>query len=113
MPVICKRMPTVDCNEKRIAPQDFFVFRHHLSSALFYIYLSTEKRYNTPMSYQPRERVRRHRFTLNNPFITDDVKALDPDHLTDEQKALLCKEVKHDFSFIRQPQFERLWYNAR
>jgi len=57
------------------------------------------------MSYQPRERLRRHRFTLNNPFITDDVKVLDPDHLTDEQKALLGKEVKHDFSFIRQPQF--------
>ncbi len=59
------------------------------------------------MPYQPRERARRNRFTLNNPFITDDVKVLDPNNLTDEQKALLGKEVKHDFSFIRQPQYEQ------
>jgi hypothetical protein len=59
------------------------------------------------MAYTPRERARRNRFTLNNPFITDDIKALDPDNLTDEQKALLGAEVKHDFSYIRQPQFEQ------
>ena len=59
------------------------------------------------MPYQPRERARRNRFTLNNPFITDDVKVLDPNNLTDEQKALLGKEVKHDFSFTRQPQYEQ------
>lgn len=61
------------------------------------------------MAYQPRDRARRNQFTLNNPFITDDVKVLDPDNLTDEQKALLGKEVKHDFSFIRQPQYEQFF----
>jgi hypothetical protein len=59
------------------------------------------------MAYQPRERARRNRFTLNNPFITDDVKVLDRESLTDEQKALLGQEVKHDFSFIRQPKYEQ------
>jgi hypothetical protein len=59
------------------------------------------------MAYQPRERARRNRFTLNNPFITEDVKVLDPDNLTDEQKALLGAEIKHDFSFICQSQFEQ------
>jgi len=59
------------------------------------------------MAYQPRERTRRNRFTINNPFITDDIVVLDKDNLTDEQKALLGAEVKHDFSYIKQPPFEK------
>ena len=59
------------------------------------------------MPYTPRERARRNRFTLNNPFITDDITVLDPNNLTAEQKELLGKEVKHDFSYIKQPQFEQ------
>jgi hypothetical protein len=59
------------------------------------------------MAYQQRERTRRNRFTLNNPFITDDIKVLDPDNMTPEQKEMLNKEIKHDFSYIKQPQFEK------
>ena len=65
-----------------------------------------------PMAYQQRERARRNRFTLNNPFITDDIKVLDRENLTDEQKALLGQGVKHDFSYIRQPQFEQYFIFA-
>ena len=32
---------------------------------------------------------------------------LDRDNLTDEQKALLGAEIKHYFSYIKQPQFEQ------
>ena len=36
-------------------------------------------------------RQRRHRFTINNPIVTDDVKILKPDEMTDEQKELYKK----------------------
>ena len=51
-----------------------------------------------------RPRAFRNKFTINNPFITEDVKVLDPDNLTDEQKSLLGK-VTHDYAYLRQPQY--------
>ena len=51
-----------------------------------------------------RQRANRYGFTVNNPFITDDVKVLDPNSLTDEQKELLGR-VTHDYSFLKQPEF--------
>ena len=51
-----------------------------------------------------RPRARRNGFTLPNPFLTDDIKVVDIENLTNEQKAIPL--VKHDYSFIRQPQYE-------
>ncbi|MCL2755696.1 MAG: hypothetical protein FWE45_01440 [Firmicutes bacterium] len=67
------------------------------------------------MAYQQRERVRRNKFTINNPFFRDDmkdIKVLDPETMTDEQKAMLNKDVKHDFSFIRDKGFEKYFVFA-
>jgi len=55
-----------------------------------------------------RQRAFRNRFTINNPFITDDIKVLDPDNLTDEQQSLLGN-VKHDYSYLREPQYEQFF----
>jgi hypothetical protein len=46
-------------------------------------------------------RQRRHRFTINNPIVTDDVKILDRENLTDEQKELLNRNTPTDYSFIK------------
>ena len=49
-----------------------------------------------------RVRVRRHRFTLNNPFI-DEVTVVDVNNLTAEQQKIFVKN-HHDFAYIKQPQ---------
>jgi hypothetical protein len=67
------------------------------------------------MAYQSRERTRRNKFTINNPFFRDDmkdIKVLDPETMTDEQKSLLNKDVKHDFSFIKDKGFEKYFVFA-
>ena len=55
-----------------------------------------------------RQRVNRYRFTINNPFITDDVKVLCLDSLTDEQKELFEKSrSRNDFAHLRDlPYFD-------
>jgi len=55
-----------------------------------------------------RQRVNRYRFTINNPFITDDVKVLCLDSLTDEQKELFEKSRnRNDFAHLRDlPYFD-------
>lgn len=53
-----------------------------------------------------RQRVNRNGFTLNNPFLTDVIKVVDINNLTDEQKAM--PRIEHDYTFLRQPQFESL-----
>ena len=53
-----------------------------------------------------RQRANRNGFTLNNPFLTDAVKVVDMENLTAEQQAM--PRVEHDYSFLRQPQFESL-----
>ena len=59
----------------------------------------------TPTKLRPR--ARRNGFTLPNPFLTDDIKVVDMGNLSAEQKAMPV--VKHNFSYIRRPQFERLF----
>ena len=59
------------------------------------------------MTKRDRPRARRNGFTIPNPFITDDIKLVEIDKLTDEQKAMPIK--KYNYSFIRQPQFENLF----
>ncbi|MCL2796976.1 MAG: hypothetical protein FWD58_02855 [Firmicutes bacterium] len=58
-----------------------------------------------------RQRAARNRFTINNPFITEDTKILDPDSLTDEQASLLGK-ISHDYAYLKQPQYEGLFVFA-
>ena len=55
-----------------------------------------------------RQRVNRYKFTINNPFITDDVKALSLDNLTDEQKELYEKSYnRNDFTHLKDlPYFD-------
>jgi hypothetical protein len=53
-----------------------------------------------------RQRANRYGFTINNPFVTDDVKVIDRDNLTAEQRELLGK-VAHDYSFLKQPEREQ------
>ena len=53
-----------------------------------------------------RQRANRYGFTINNPFITEDIKVLDINNLNDEQKELLGK-TKHDYSLIKQPEFKK------
>ena len=50
-----------------------------------------------------RPRARRNGFTIPNPFLTDDIKVVDMDNLTAEQKAMPI--VKHDYSYAKRPQF--------
>jgi len=57
-----------------------------------------------------RPRARRNGFTLANPFITDDIMVVDIDNLTEEQKAMPL--IKHNFHYVRQPQFEHLFVFA-
>jgi len=67
--------------------------------------------YNAKMDNKRiRPRARRNGFTLPNPFITDNINVVDINNLTDEQKAMPL--VRHDFSYIRQPQFEHLFIFA-
>ena len=53
-----------------------------------------------------RPRANRYGFTINNPFITEDTKVVDPDKMTDEQKAIFKGSV-HDMSELRQPENEK------
>jgi hypothetical protein len=59
------------------------------------IYKSKVFCYYIVMAYQPRERARRNRFTLNNPFITEDVKVLDPENLTYRGRTVALIRTKH------------------
>ena len=54
-----------------------------------------------------RQRANRNGFTLNNPFITDSVKLVDINNLTDEQKQM--PKVEHDYTFLKQPQFAKFF----
>ena len=58
-----------------------------------------------------RQRAARNRFTINNPFLTDDIRVLAPDNLTEEQKGLLGK-VSHDYAYLKQPQYDGLFVFA-
>ena len=57
----------------------------------------------------PYDRVNRNGFTIANPFITDTMhlKIVNMDELTDEQKAMPKQD--HDYTFIKQPQFEKFF----
>ena len=54
-----------------------------------------------------RQRANRYGFTINNPFITDDIKIIDPDNLTDEQKTY--PRTTHDYSFIKLLDYEQFF----
>lgn len=50
--------------------------------------------------FEPKsDKARRNKFTIANPFITENVKVVDMDNLTDEQKAMPF--IDHDYSFVR------------
>ena len=55
-----------------------------------------------------RQRANRNGVVINNPFITENVKIVDINNLTDEQKAM-PRITKNDYSFVRQPQFEKFF----
>jgi len=53
-----------------------------------------------------RLRARRNGFTVPNPFLTENVKVVDINNLTNEQKAMPL--MNHDYSFLKQEQFANL-----
>jgi len=55
-----------------------------------------------------RPRASRYGFTINNPFITDEIKVVDINNLTDEQKAIF-RENAHDYSVLKEPQNEKFF----
>lgn len=59
---------------------------------------------NKPIRF--RRRAHRYGFTINNPFITDDITVLDPDNLTAGQRELLGK-VTHDYSVLKRQEYEQ------
>ena len=52
-----------------------------------------------------RQRFNRNGFTINNPFLTDALKQVDINNLAAEQEAM--PKIEHDYSFMKQPQFEK------
>jgi len=58
------------------------------------------------MQKRNRQRVNRYRFTINNPFITEDVNVLNIDTMTDEQRALF-ERTRNDYTHLKgQPFFD-------
>ena len=53
-----------------------------------------------------RLRARRNGFTVPNPFLTENVKVVDINNLTDEQKAM--PRMSHDYSFLKQEKYADL-----
>ena len=60
-----------------------------------------------PKAKRYRQRANRYGFTINNPFLTDDIKIVDPDNLSDEQKEYA--RTAHDFSYLQQPQYAQFF----
>ena len=54
-----------------------------------------------------RQRANRYGFTINNPFLTEDVKTVDPDKLTAEQESYT--KTAHDYSSIKLPKYEQFF----
>ena len=53
-----------------------------------------------------RQRANRYGFTINNPFITENIKVINPDKMTDEQKAIF-QDKRHDYSHLKTPENEQ------
>jgi hypothetical protein len=54
-----------------------------------------------------RQRANRFGFTINNPFITDDIKILTPDIMSDEQKQIYEKNKQDRFTHLKTPDNEK------
>ena len=83
------------------------IIQPHLT--IFVIFFSSEFMVWLSMEILKRERprARRNGFTIPNPFVSENLNIVDMDNLTDEQKTYKIK--KHDWTFIRQPEYVGLF----